>query len=329
MINFLDHTINPLGMGCWPMGGAMYSGDQSLGYANADDNESIRTIHAALDGGITVFDTAAAYGAGHSERLLGKALAGNSEAVVITKIGIGIDEKTRQLSFELPVAKDALPAIDASLRRLDRERIDLILLHQNEMPIDQAVPVFDELETAVQSGKIGAYGWSTDYSDRTRALSDRTSFVAVEHAMNVFFDAPKIQSTVSDNQLTALIRSPLAMGLLSGKYGANDVLPKQDIRASGAPWMEYYTDGKANPDYLTSLDAIRELLMSDGRSIVQGALSWIWAKGGANIPIPGARTVEQIQGIAGTLAFGPLPQSAMTEIETLVPRDPDAEERPR
>jgi aryl-alcohol dehydrogenase-like predicted oxidoreductase len=160
-------------------------------------------------------------------------------------------------------------------------------------------------------------------------MSDRASFVAVEHAMNVFFDAPKIQSALTDSHLTALIRSPLAMGLLSGKYGANDVLPKQDVRASGETWMEYYTDGKPNLDYLKKLDAIRDLLMLDGRSIVQGALSWIWAKGDANVPIPGARTVEQIQGLARALSFGPLPQSAMTEIETLISRDPDAEERPR
>ena len=70
----------------------MFAGEQSVGYTNADDAESVRTIHAGLDAGITLFDTAAAYGAGHSERLLGQALKGR-EALVVTKIGIAIDEK--------------------------------------------------------------------------------------------------------------------------------------------------------------------------------------------------------------------------------------------
>ena len=87
----LTNTTAPLGMGCWPIGGAMFHGDTSLGYTGADDAESLRTIHAALEGGITLFDTAAAYGAGHAERLLGKALKDRPEAVIVTKIGIGIE----------------------------------------------------------------------------------------------------------------------------------------------------------------------------------------------------------------------------------------------
>ena len=91
-MNFLGTDIAPLGMGCWPIGGALYAGEQPLGYVGADDKASIRTIHAALDGGITLFDTAAAYGTGHSERLLAHALKDRSEALIVTKIGIGIDE---------------------------------------------------------------------------------------------------------------------------------------------------------------------------------------------------------------------------------------------
>ena len=82
-MNFLDTTISPLGLGCWPIGGAMFSADgQTLGYANADDKESIQAIQAAVANGITLFDTAAAYGAGHSERLLAKALRGRSDVPV-------------------------------------------------------------------------------------------------------------------------------------------------------------------------------------------------------------------------------------------------------
>ena len=75
-----------LGMGCWPIGGEMYSGDgTSLGYTNTDDAESLRAIHAALANGISLFDTAAAYGAGHSERLLARALKQAPDAKIVTK----------------------------------------------------------------------------------------------------------------------------------------------------------------------------------------------------------------------------------------------------
>ena len=322
-MQFLDQQIAPLGMGCWPIGGPMFAGTQSLGYANADDTESIRTIHAALAAGISLFDTAAAYGAGHAERLLARALSNRPDALIVTKIGIGIDENTKQLTFDPPDPRGVQAAIDACLSRLGRDRIDLLLLHQNELPVADADPIFDEMERARQAGKIRAYGWSTDFSDSAAATAGREGFVAVEHAMNVFFDAPRIQRVAKQQGLTALIRSPLAMGVLTGKYGPDAVMPAADIRAANQPWMEYFKGARANPDYLRTLDAVRDLLTAGGRSLVQGAIGWLWAKGAANIPIPGARTVEQIEGIAEALSFGPLPADAMAQIEAQIDREPD------
>ncbi|MEL6681847.1 MAG: aldo/keto reductase [Pseudomonadota bacterium] len=328
-MKFMETDIAPVGMGCWPIGGAMYSGEQSLGYTQADDDVSIRTIHAALDGGITLFDTAAAYGAGHSERLLAKALKGRSDAVIATKIGIGIDEASKQISFDTFTPDLVAPAVDGCLTRLDRDCIDLLLLHVNEMLVPEASAVFDELDRLQEAGKIRAYGWSTDISTSAAAASSRPAFQAVEYAMNVFFDAPRMQTVVKEKGLASLIRSPLAMGLLSGKYDTNTIMPTDDIRASREEWMEYYRDGKANPAFMRTLDAVRDLLMSDGRTLVQGALCWLWGKHEANIPIPGARTEEQITGIAGALSFGALSDSIMAEIETLIERNPDEPDRPR
>lgn len=323
-MQFLDHDIAPLGMGCWPIGGAMYSGEQSLGYTNSDDAESIRTIHAALAGGITLFDTAAAYGAGHSERLLARALKDRPDALIVTKIGIAIDEATRQLKGDETDPAGVLPAIDRCLSRLGRDRIDLLLLHQNALPVPQAEAIFDEMDRARDAGKIRAFGWSTDFSQSVSAVAGRPGFIAVEHAMNVFVDAPRMQTIIGEHALTALLRSPLAMGLLSGKYDADTVMRADDIRANALlPWADYYVDGRVNPVFLEKLEAVRALLTVEGRSLVQGALGWLWAKGGANIPIPGARTVEQIQGIAGALDFGALSQHVMREIESLIEREPE------
>lgn len=330
-MQFLDTDIAPLGMGCWPIGGAMYSGDQSLGYTNADDAESIRTIHAALGAGITLFDTAAAYGAGHSERLLARALKDRPDALVVTKIGIGIDEETRQLTGDETDPKQVLPAIEACLSRLGRDHIDLLLLHQNALPVPQAEAIFDAMDKARAAGKIRGFGWSTDFSDSVAAVAGRPGFVAVEHAMNVLIDAPRIQRVVADHGVVALLRSPLAMGLLSGKYRADTVMPDGDVRANALlEWAEYFQHGRANPEMLATLQDLRDLLTVDGRTLVQGALSWLWAKRATNVPIPGARTAQQIEGIAGALAFGALPPPIMDQIEALVPRPPaDAPDRQR
>lgn len=322
-MKFLETEIVPLGMGCWPIGGAMYSGDQPLGYTNVDDDESIRTIHAALAAGITLIDTAPAYGAGHAERLLSRALKGRPEALIATKIGTGIDEKSKQLTEDETEPASVLPAIDQSLSRLGRDRIDVLLLHLNSLPVSKAEAIFDEVEKARLAGKVRSYGWSTDFSESAAAFAGRPAFVAVEHAMNVLLDAPKIRDVVRKNNLFALIRSPLAMGLLGGKYGVGDIMSEDDIRATSNPRTDYFVNGRANPVFLAKLDAVRELLTTDGRSLVQGALGWLWAKGDMNIPIPGARTVEQIEGIARAISFGALPDDVMVQIDTLIEREPD------
>ena len=246
----------PLGLGCWPIGGEMYDGAQSLGYTGANDADAKRTIEAALANGITIFDTAAAYGAGHSERLLGEVLGNRDDTMVVTKIGISLNEDTRQIAFDPFAPDDVMPAIDGCLRRLKRERIDLVLLHLNELPVEEAGPLFDAMENARRAGKIGGYGWSTDISASTAAMANRAGFVAVEHAMNVFFDAPRMQHTAHSQDLLTLIRSPLAMGLLGGKYDRSTTLPEADVRAARADWMEYYRDGRPNEDYLNTLDSL-------------------------------------------------------------------------
>ena len=86
-MQFLNKNVAPLGLGCWPIGGKMFAADgQSLGYAKSDDVESVKALHAALECGINLFDTAAAYGAGHSERLLGRAFKNRPDALIVTTL---------------------------------------------------------------------------------------------------------------------------------------------------------------------------------------------------------------------------------------------------
>lgn len=334
-MKLFDTEVAPLGMGCWPIGGPMYGGPGfgncgTLGYANSDDAESIQTIHAALANGIRLFDTAAVYGAGHAERLLAKALKSYPDALVVTKIGIAIDEKSKMLLGEDADPASVLPAIDRCLARLDRDRIDILLLHLNDLPVSRAEPLFEAMERAVGLGKIRAYGWSTDLPKSVQAVAGRKDFIAVEHAMNILLNAPVMQATIQENELVALIRSPLGMGVLTGKYDAQSQIPSTDIRAAGNTVTDYFRDGRPNPRFLQKLNNVRELLQTDGRSLVQGALGWLWGKSDRNIPVPGARTIAQIEGIAEALTCGPLPASIVSEIDELMGEgEYVAEDRPR
>ncbi|MBB5515567.1 aryl-alcohol dehydrogenase-like predicted oxidoreductase [Rubricella aquisinus] len=320
-MDFLGKDIAPLGMGCWPIGGEMYDGDTPIGYSGTDDATSIRTIHAALDAGIRLFDTAAAYGAGHADRLLAQALRGRDDVVIVSKVGIPINETTKRLEIGTPATPDMiLPQIEACLRRLERDQIDVMLLHLNALPPAEALPLFEQMEIARERGLIASYGWSTDMVRNVEAMAARPGFSTVEFARNMLIDADAIQAVTAEHDLYRLIRSPLGMGMLTGRYSSRNPITANDIRKSGQVRTDYFEDGQPKPEFLAALDAARDLLTTAGRSLTQGALCWLWAKDAHNIPVPGARTVEQITDSAGALAHGPLPADVMAEIDRHLPK---------
>lgn len=112
--------------------------------------------------------------------------------------------------------------------------------------------------------------------------------------------------------LAVLARSPLAMGLLSGRYATDRRPPPGDVRLD-TPWWDYFDHGSMEA-WLERLDQVRELLTVDGRSLVQGSLSYLWSVDPAVVPLPGIRTPEQAVENAGTLAYGPLPADAAAEV---------------
>lgn len=211
------------------------------------------------------------------------------------------------------------------MARLQRDHIDIVLLHINALEVGKAALLFDEMDRARQAGKIGSFGWSTDFPASITAMAPRAGFTTVEHAMNVFFDAPSGHTAIAEADLWGLVRSPLAMGILSGKAAVS----ADDIRAHDEGWNNYFVDGVANPDYISKLDTIRELLQSGGRSLVQGALGWVMARGPRSIPLPGARTVAQVEHNAKALEYGPLPAQIMSEIEQIMDRGPEGPPRER
>jgi len=313
--------VSPIGFGCWAIGGP-FTGDDGkpAGWAEVDDAESLAAIDRALELGVTFFDTADVYGAGHSEEVLGRALRGRRDrAVIATKFGNVFDPDTRAITGTDISAAYLDSACEASLRRLGTDHIDLYQLHVGHAPLSEVDGLLSALEGLVAAGKIRAYGWSTDDPARAAAFARGPHCVAVQHELNVLSDQPAMLDVCTQHRLTSIDRGPLAMGLLSGKYTATTRLGVDDVRGEDAPsWIHYFTDGRPSQHWLDRLAAIRDVLTADGRTLAQGALGWILARHEGTVPIPGCRTVAQTRENAGTLALGPLGQDAVAEIAKLL-----------
>ena len=316
-------VVSAMGMGCWAIGGPFWSGSEPQGWGEVDDNESIRAIHCALDHGITFFDTANVYGAGHSERILGKALAGRrADVIIATKFSNLFDETTRQVTGQSAQPADIRKSCQDSLRRLNTDVIDLYQFHDNGYPAEKAELVRETLESLVTEGKIRAYGWSTDFPDRAEVFSHGTHCSAIQMQLNLLDDNAPLVTLCERENLAAINRGPLAMGLLTGKYKINSQPGIDDVRGKKSPaWMKYFKDGKPNPVYLAKLQSVREILTQDGRTLAQGAIGWLWARSEMTLPIPGFRTVAQVEENCRSLAFGPLPAEQYHEIERLMERE--------
>jgi aryl-alcohol dehydrogenase-like predicted oxidoreductase len=207
------------------------------------------------------------------------------------------------------------------LRRLQTDWIDLYQLHVGDLPVDQAGDVANTLEELCDEGLIRYYGWSTDDPERAGVFGNRARAVAVQFDMNVFQDAPKMLETCDTHGFAGIVRQPLAMGFLSGKFVPQSRLPADDIRGSPPTWLRYFDDGGgAVPEWTERLASIKEILTSRGRTLAQGALAWVWGRNERTISIPGVRTVAQVEDNLGAIEFGPLGPDQMREIDSLLER---------
>ncbi|OIK02367.1 aldo/keto reductase [Streptomyces sp. MUSC 14] len=314
--------VSALGFGCWAIGGEWQAADgQPLGWGAVDDAESVRAVHRALDLGVTFFDTADCYGTGHSERILGRALGKRRDDVVVaTKWGNLFDERTRTADGQDDTPAHARRALTDSLRRLGTDHIDLYQFHLSDADPERAAELRETCEEFVREGVVHAYAWSTDDPDRAAVFAEGEHCAAVQHALNVLQDAPDMLARCAQWGLASINRSPLAMGLLAGKGRGRPAAG--DIRSRPPAWLPGYdADGSgADEEWLARIDAVRDILTSDGRTLAQGALAWLWARSPRTIPIPGFRTVAQAEENAGAMAKGSLTAGQLTEVERLLGR---------
>jgi aryl-alcohol dehydrogenase-like predicted oxidoreductase len=310
--------VSEIGFGCWAIGGPFTLDGRPDGWGVVDDDESVAAVRRALELGVTFFDTADVYGAGHSEQVLRRALAGHRDGVVIaTKFGYTFDPDQRAITGQDATAAYIHRACRASLRRLGTDWIDLYQLHLGDLSATQAQEMAGTLEELVADGLVRAYGWSTDDPQRAAAFAGGAYCAAIQHELNVLADAPAMLAVCDSFGLASINRSPLAMGLLTGKYGPASQLPPDDVRAS-QPWVDYFTGGRPAPAWLARLDAVREVLTGGGRTLAQGALGWLLARSPRTIPIPGIRTAAQAEQNAAALRSGPLLPAEMDQIAGLL-----------
>lgn len=309
--------VSALGLGGWPIGGPWTLDGRQVGRGRVDAAEAVRAIHVAIDLGISFFDTAASYGAGSSERTLGRALAGRRDKVVLaTKFGDRIDEAKRTATRDIEaVLGNVRRDCDDSLRRLGTDWIDLFQLHVGDYPVERTPELQQALEDLVAKGKIRVYGWSTDEVDRARCFAAGEHCAAVQHELNVLTDAREMVDMCEGFGLASVAKYPLLMGILAGRFGPEVSFPVDDIRQRAIP-----PDSEKRKRWFAQLEAVRQILTQGGRTLAQGALGWIWARSERTIPIPGFRTVAQVEENALAMDFGPLSRDQMRRIDEVLKR---------
>lgn len=305
--------VTALGLGCWAIGGPFYRDGNPVGWGDVDDAESLRALNRALDLGVTFFDTSDVYGCGHSERILGQALRGRRDRVVIaTKFGNIFDAESRQIIGASADPEYIRSACDASLQRLRTDYIDLYQFHLGSYEVEQADVVRDALEGLVAAGKIRSYGWSTDSPERAAVFAHGDNCTAIQQRLNLFEGNAEVLALCERENLASVNRGPLAMGLLTGKFDNSSQMPANDVRHG---WdFQQGEQGRR----LDELVQIREVLTGDGRTLAQAALGWLWARSPVTVPIPGFKTVAQVEENVAALEKGPLGEEQMREIERIL-----------
>jgi aryl-alcohol dehydrogenase-like predicted oxidoreductase len=311
--------VSALGMGCWAIGGPWtwdQPGQKSFpaGWGNTEDDESIRAVHTAMELGVDFFDTAANYGAGHSEVVLGQALKGKRDKVVIaTKFGHIVNEKEKSVYGDAAqIIKNVRTDVENSLRRLQTDFIDVYQLHEGGYDPKLALELQSILEELVSAGKIRWYGWSTDVVDSARQFASGEHCTSIQFRLNAIYDNPGMRQVCADLDLVGINKDPLNKGVLTGKFNSTSTFPENDIRS-----RENFSDPGV-VKRLKLVDEIREVLTSDGRTMAQGALAYIWGLDERMVPIPGFKSVEQVTENAGAMQFGPLTESQVKEVQTIV-----------
>lgn len=308
-----DIVVSRVALGCWPFAGGSYWGDQP-------EDLSIRTIHAALDAGVTLMDTAEGYGNGESERVLGKALEGRrNEAIIATKV-----------DWTHLAPNDILTSCEASLRNLRTDYIDVYYIHWPNPDIDLSDSL-GELERLKKEGKIRSIAiCNFGIRNLAKLRSCRELYSTIDaHQLpySLFWRAIEtdLAPVSSDMNMGIICYSALAQGLLSGRYHSVDQVP------DNMKITRYYNYRHVNAGHQEDgceqevFEAIKELsaiCLDTGHTMPQLATAWVLAQPGVNSVLSGARTPDEIleNALSGDMTVAPEVLKALTRISDPIKR---------
>jgi aryl-alcohol dehydrogenase-like predicted oxidoreductase len=297
--------VSVVGLGCNNFGGRI------------DEESSRSVVAAALDAGVTFFDTADIYGATRSEEFLGRALGRRRHGVVVaTKFGMEVD----------PERKGARPdyvrrALEDSLRRLGTDRVDLYQLHQPdpETPVADTLAALDEQVRAGKVGEIGCSNFSAEQLRQARqAVADGAArFVSVQNEYSILHRRPEdeVLAECEAEEMAFLPYFPLARGLLTGKYRRGET-PPAGSRLAGAAAGHYRR--LASEENLAAVEQLADTAARHGRSVGDLAVAWLLSRPTVASVIAGATKAEQVRAnvAAGNWVLGP---DLLAEVDTVVP----------
>lgn len=284
-----DLNITPIGLGTWAIGG----GNNPYGWGPQDDRGSIDTIHRALDLGINWIDTAKGYGHGHSEEVVGKAVAGKRDKVVLaTKCGILWKEDGSDI-YGCLKAKSISDEIDSSLKRLGTDRIDLLQIHW-PLPDEDIEEGWSAIADAVKKGKVryaGVSNFSVQQLKRIHPIQPVTS-LQPPYSMLRREAESELLPYCQENNIGVIVYSPMQAGLLSGRFTKQRAakLPDDDWRKKTPDFQEPQLS--ANLELVESLRAIAD---RKGCKVSNLAIAWTLRRPEVTGAIVGGRRPPQIE----------------------------------
>jgi aryl-alcohol dehydrogenase-like predicted oxidoreductase len=285
-----DLRVSEIGFGAWAIGGSAMVGNIPIGWGPADDDLSVKTIHAALDAGINFFDTADFYGLGHSEELLGKTLSKNREVIIASKAGQrkDIDKVVGDYSYEY-----LIKACEASLKRLKRDCIDYLQLHTVKLQHLEEGDCARAMEALKKQGKIRHWGISVSTFNPFPEADYFIEKNMGDGLQLVYNLINQVATPVIDKAAAAgmgvIARMPLQFGLLTGKFQSSTSFQKDDHRSF-----------RLSPEIIEKSNELvrkywKPLAEERGQTLAEFALSFILSKKGVSTVIPGLRTPEQVK----------------------------------
>lgn len=307
----IGRDVSVIGLGTWQLG---------ADWGAVDERDALAVLDAAVESGVTFFDTADVYGDGRSEQIIGRFRRAHPDLalMVATKMGRRVPQQPENYSLD-----NFRRWNDRSRRNLGVDRLDLVQLHCPPTPVYSTDAVFDALDTLVAEDRIAAYGVSVETCAEALTAIARPNVASVQIILNAFRQKPleRVLPAAEAAGVGIIARVPLASGLLSGKY-------RHDTQFGADDHRNYNRHGAAfdvgetfsGVDYDAGVEAAREFaaLAPDGVSPAQLALRWVVQQEGVTTVIPGARNTEQAR--ANAAETPPLDTETLGKIADLYDR---------